>query len=92
MTQGIPHSTRSYEFSPAYLAKITPKVRPRARKDSEGWFVAALSSLRRAIVRRRAEEVPGSLVEDVGLSGHTSAHKLRSAFNRLDAPLHARFY
>ncbi len=92
MTQGIQHRTRTFEFSPAYLARITPKVHPQARKRSEGWFVDALRRLIRAVVHPRPEEVPGSLLEDVGLGAGATSPDLRMEFNRLDAQLHARFY
>ncbi|MCC6497759.1 MAG: hypothetical protein IT193_16020 [Propionibacteriaceae bacterium] len=92
MTQGIQHRTRTYEFSPAYLARITPKARPQARKRSGGWLVDALRRLIRAVVHPRPDEVPGSLLEDVGLGARATSPELRAEFNRLDAHLHARFY
>jgi hypothetical protein len=92
MTQGIQQSTRSHEFSPAYLARITPRARPDARKRPEGWLVEALSDLCRVLIGRRADEVPEALLEDVGLGAATREVELRSEFNRLDAQLHARFY
>lgn len=92
MTQGIQHRTRSFEFSPAYLARITPQARPVARRRSVGWFVEALRTLARAIVPHRQEEVPDALIEDVGLGTRARGHELRSELNRLDAQLHARIY
>ena len=92
MTQGIQHSTRTHEFSPAYLARITPKVRPVARKRPDGWFVAALNQLFRVLIGRRGEHVPDTLIGDVGFGRHATAAELRSEFNRLDAQLHARIY
>jgi len=92
MTQGIQHNTRIHEFSPAYLARITPKVRPKARKRQDGWFVKALSDVVGFLVPRRADEVPTSLLEDVGLGAGSPDTELRTEFNRLDAQLHARFY
>jgi hypothetical protein len=92
MTQGIQHSSRSHEFSPAYLARITPKARPVARKRHDGWFVEALTDLCRVLIGRRDERVPDALIDDVGFGAHTHAAELRSEFNRLDAQLHARIY
>ncbi len=92
MTQGIQHSGRIHEFSPAYLAKITPKVRPKASKRQDGWFVTALSDVIALLLPRRADEVPPSLLEDVGLGAASPDTELRTEFNRLDAQLHARFY
>ncbi len=92
MTQGIQHSTRTHEFSPAYLARITPKVRPVARKRKDGWFVEALNDVFRVLIGRRQEEVPDALIDDVGFGSHTQDAVLRSEFNRLDAQLHARIY
>jgi hypothetical protein len=92
MTQGIQHSTRIHEFSPAYLARITPKVRPKVRKRKDGWFVRVLSDVIGLLVPRSADEVPPSLLEDVGLGAASPDTELRTEFNRLDAQLHARFY
>ncbi|HEY3546189.1 MAG TPA: hypothetical protein VGK17_08865 [Propionicimonas sp.] len=92
MTQGIQHSTRTHEFSPAYLARITPKVRPVARKRRDNWFVEALGDVFRVLIGRTKDEIPDSLVDDVGFGNHTPAAELRSEFNRLDAQLHARIY
>ncbi len=92
MTQGIQHSTRIHEFSPAYLARITPKGRPNVRKRQDGWFVRTLSDMIDLLAPRRADEVPTSLLEDVGLGAASPATQLRTEFNRLDAQLHARFY
>jgi hypothetical protein len=92
MTQGIQHSTRRREFSPAYLARITPQVRKDTRKRADGWFVEALNSLCRVLIPRREDELPDSLIDDVGYGAHTRAAELRSEFNRLDAQLHSRFY
>ena len=91
MTQGIQHSTRLHEFSPAYLARITPKVRKETRRD--GWFAEALNALARVLIPRHLDEVPEGLHDDVGLGTTASADRTwRSEFNRLDAQLHARFY
>jgi hypothetical protein len=92
MTQGIQHSTRIHEFSPAYLARITPKVQPLVGKRQDGWFVRALSDVIGLLVPRRADEVPTYLLEDVGLGAASPDTELRTEFNRLDAQLHARFY
>ena len=92
MTQGIHHSTRIHEFSPAYLARITPKVRPQVRRRNDGWFVRALSDAIGLLLPRRADEVPPSLLEDVGLGAASPGTEFRTGFNRLDAQLHARFY
>jgi len=92
MTQGIQHSSRSHEFSPAYLARITPKARPKVRTRHDGWFVKAIGDVIRLLVPRRVDEVPTSLLEDVGLGAGSPTTELRTEFNRLDAQLHARFY
>jgi len=92
MTQGIQHSNRIHEFSPAYLARITPKVRPKVRKRQDGWFVQALSDMIGLLLPSRVDEVPPSLLEDVGLGSASPDMELRTEFNRLDAQLHARFY
>lgn len=88
MTEGIQHSTRIHEFSPAYLARITPKVRTR----HDAWFVKAIGDVIRLLVPRRVDVVPPSLLEDVGLGAGSPHTELRTPFNRLDAQLHARFY
>jgi hypothetical protein len=44
------------------------------------------------LLRRSAEEVPPSLLGDVGLGAASPDTELRTGFNRLDAQLHARFY
>jgi hypothetical protein len=92
MTQVIQHSNRIHEFSPAYLARITPKVRPKVRKRQDGWFVQALSDMIGLLLPSRVDEVPPSLLEDVGLGSASPDTELRTEFNRLDAQLHARFY
>ncbi len=92
MTQGIQHSTGTHEFSAAYLARITPKVRPVATKREDGWFVNARNQLGRVLIGRRDDHVPDALIDDIGFGSHTRAAELRSEFNRLDAQLHARFY
>jgi len=92
MTQGIHHSTRVHEFSPAYLARITPTVRPKVSTRKDGWLVRALSDVIGLLVPRRVDEVPASLLEDVGLGAASPDTELRTEFNRLDAQLHARFY
>ena len=92
MTQGIQHSNRIHEFSPAYLARITPKVRPKLRKRQDGWFTQAISDVIGLLLPRRVDEVPPSLLEDVGLGSASPDTELRTEFNRLDAQLHARFY
>jgi hypothetical protein len=92
MTQGIQHSTRTHEFSPAYLARITPKVRPVTRERRDHWLVAALGDVFRLLIGPRVDELPDSLIDDVGLGNNTHAAELRSEFNRLDAQLHARIY
>jgi hypothetical protein len=92
MTQGIQHSNRIHEFSPAYLARITTKVRPKVRKRQDGWFVQALSDMIGLLLPSRVDEVPPSLLEDVGLGSASPDTELRTEFNRLDAQLHARFY
>jgi hypothetical protein len=92
MTQGIQHGARIHEFSPAYLARITPKVRPKVRQRQDGWFVTTLSDVIGLLVPRRVDEVPKSLLEDVGLGAASPDTELRTEFNRLDAQLHARFY
>lgn len=92
MTQGIQHSNRIHEFSSAYLARITPKVRPKVRKRQDGWFVQALSDMIGLLLPSRVDEVPPSLLEDVGLGSASPDTELRTEFNRLDAQLHARFY
>jgi hypothetical protein len=93
MTQGIQHSTRLHEFSPAYLARITPKVRKQTSRRRDGWFGEALNTLARFLIPRHLDEVPEGLHDDVGLGTTAGAERgLRSEFNRLDAQLHARFY
>jgi hypothetical protein len=92
MTQGIQHSNRVHEFSPAYLARITPKARTKVRKRQDGWFVQALSDAIGLLLPRRVDEVPPSLLEDVGLGAASPDTALRTEFNRLDAQLHARLY
>jgi hypothetical protein len=92
MTQGIQHSNRIHEFSPAYLARIAPKVRPKVRKRHDGWFVQTLSDVIGFLLPRRVDEVPRSLLEDVGLGAASPDTELRTEFNRLDAQLHARLY
>ena len=94
MTQGIQRNTRPVEFSAAYLARITPKARSARSERRDGWFVAALRDLWRALIGRGGGELPSSVLEDVGLGTHSHAHtaELRSEFNRLDAQLHARIY
>ena len=92
MTQGIQRRTHSFEFSPAYLAKITPHVRPALSKRPQGWFVEALRRLAHAIVPTRDNEIPDALIEDVGLGTHRTGAERRSQLNRLDAQLYARFY
>ena len=92
MTQGIQHSNRIHEFSPAYLARITPKVRPKLRKRQDGWFTQAISDVIGLLLPRRVNEVPRSLLEDVGLGAASPDTELRTEFHRLDAQLHARLY
>jgi hypothetical protein len=92
MTQGIQHSNGVHEFSPAYLARITPRVRPKVRKRQDGWFVQAMSDVIGLLLPRRVDEVPPSLLEDVGLGAASPDTELRTEFHRLDAQLHARFY
>jgi len=92
MTQGIQHSNRIHEFSPAYLARITPKVRPKLRKRQVGWFTQAISDVIGLLLPRRVDEVPPSLLEDVGLGAASPDTELRTEFHRLDAQLHARLY
>ncbi|HSK34026.1 MAG TPA: hypothetical protein VK903_11115 [Propionicimonas sp.] len=92
MTQGIQRNARPLGFSASYLARITPKARPIARKRRDGWFVEALGDVFRAIIGRREDEVPDRLIDDVGFGSHTHAAELRTELNRLDAQLHARFY
>ena len=92
MTQGIQHSNRIHGFSPAYLARITPKVRPKLRKRQDGWFTQAISDVIGLLLPRRVNEVPRSLLEDVGLGAASPDTELRTEFHRLDAQLHARLY
>lgn len=92
MTQGIQHSTRIHEFSPAYLARITPKVRTGARERRDRWLVEALNVVARVFTPRHSDGVPPGLRDDVGLGGAATDSELHSEFNRLDAQLHARFY
>jgi hypothetical protein len=79
-------------LSTAYLARITPKVRPKVRKRRDGWSVQALSDVIGLLLPRRVDEVPPSLLEDVGLGVASPDTESRTEFNRLDAQLHARFY
>ncbi|HEY3545122.1 MAG TPA: hypothetical protein VGK17_03410 [Propionicimonas sp.] len=91
MTQGIQRHARPVEFSAAYLAKITPKARPSTRTRRDHWLVKALGDVFRDLIGR-VDEIPDSLVDDVGFGSHTRAAGLRSEFTRLDAQLHARIY
>lgn len=92
MTQEIPYRTSSYNLAPSDRAKAASTARPEAPKRSGSWFVEALHNLARAIVARRFEDVPESLIDDVGLRTHATSRELHSGFNRLDAQLYARFY
>lgn len=92
MTQGIPYRTRSYDLAPTNRARVTPTTEPDPRKRPVNRLVSAFRTLWQAIARRRAEEVPHALVEDVGLGGHATSRELRSEFTRHDALLHARFH
>jgi hypothetical protein len=92
MTQGIQRNSRPVEFSAAYLARITPKTRPVPRERHDSWFVQALGDLCRVLIGRPVDEIPETLIDDVGFGSHTRAAGLRSEFNRLDAQLHARIY
>jgi hypothetical protein len=93
MTQGIQRSSHPREFSAAYLARITPKTSPVPRLRRDSWFVEALSDICRVLIGRRVDELPDSLIEDVGLgTSRRAAAERHSEFTRLDAQLHARFY
>jgi hypothetical protein len=92
MTQVIKRSSHPVEFSAAYLARITPYTPPVTRVHRDSWFVEALSDICRVLIGRPVDEVPDSLIEDVGLGTHRTASELHSEFIRLDSQLHARFY
>lgn len=92
MTQEIPYRTSSYNLAPSDRATRTSAAPPPGTERRDSWFVKALSDLCRVLIDRRFEDVPESLIDDVGLRTHATSRELRSGFNRLDAQLYARFY
>ncbi len=92
MTQEIPYRTRSSNSAPADRATRTSAVTPPGAERRDSWFAKALSDLCRVLIDRREDEIPDSLIDDLGLRGRAISRELRSEFNRLDAQVHARFY